>query len=150
MKYVTLTAILSLGVLVACDQPRGVGFGPESYGADIPAGAEVTVFEMPGVRPIPTYAATEGSGPEGAVAFGGAELAAPEANLVLDADAGQYLLRQVDLGGASYVVVQGAAPSQSIPSEILTRTGCLLSGLPTTVRGVRSAPSATVYRLNCS
>ena len=142
--------LVALAALAACEQPRGIGFGPESYGANIPEGAEVTVFELPGIRPIPAYVSAGVSGPEGAVAYGGAGLAQPEANLDLNIDGRQYLLRQVAVGGTIYVVVQGGPAATSIPSEILTRTGCLLTGLPVTVRGVTSAPAATVYALDCA
>ncbi len=144
---VPLAAML---VLVACEQPRGVGFGPESYGPAIPEGAEVTVFELPGVRPIPAYSASGISNPEDIVAFGGASLADPEANLVVETGGRQVLMRQINVGGQGYVVVQGTLPTSGVSSEILTRTGCLLEGLPTSVRGVRTAPEATVYTLDCA
>ncbi len=149
MKALGIVAVASLGVLAACEQDRGVGLGPVGAGGDLTAPQSTRAeFEMVGVAPLPIYRfatneATEVN-PATAITLGGSRLRNADTNLVVEVAGRTYLMRQIELNGANFVVAEGAAPVDSLLLEIRTRTGCLVQTPPL------QSGDAAVYTLDCS
>lgn len=141
-------ALLSVLALSACASEKGVGFATPGGMSAEPPSAETTVISLPGVRPIPVYAAPGAASTAAAAAYGGGALNSPERNLVLSGGTRDALLRQIDMGGASYVVAQGGVPA-ALVVEIRTRTGCLVVPGWDTVP-LSSGETAAVFTLDCS
>ena len=132
--------------LAACSSPRGVGFGPMGSDASrLPQSTSAT-FTMEGVEPLPIYAGTVGgrASPAEALSFRNEELCTPEANLMVTVEARTYGMRQIELNGENFAVVEGAAPVASLPTVLRARTGCLV--MPNPLR----SEDAAVYTLDCS
>lgn len=137
-----------LGLLSACNQPRGVGLGPVGYGGGPGTGPQSTraEYEMGGLEPLPLYRfSTNGAAnPAGALTAGGSDLRTAEWNLTVVVESRTYLMRQIELNGENFVVAEGAAPLASLPSVIRARTGCLVE------TGPLRSKDAAVYTLDCS
>lgn len=101
---------------------------------------------MEGVEPLPIYAGTVGgrASPAEALSFRNEELRTPEANLMVTVEARTYGMRQIELNGENFAVVEGAAPVASLPTVLRARTGCLV--MPNPLR----SEDAAVYTLDCS
>ncbi len=143
-KMACLTALL----LSACATRQGVGFATPGGMAAEPPAPETTTISLPGVRPIPVYAAPGTAGTAAAALYGGGALEEPDRNLVLSGGTSDALLRQIDMDGASYVVTQGGAPTVLV-DEIRTRTGCLVEPGWDTIR-LPTGGAAAVFTLDCS
>lgn len=143
-----LALALVIGVVSGCGGQRGVGLGPIGLGGDpatLPASTR-TEFEMGGVDPLPLYRfGTAGDpSPADAINAGGSDYRLPDRNLPVTVDGQTWHMRQIELNGENFVVVEGAAPTAALPGVIRTRTGCLVDPQP-----LRSEDAA-VYTLDCS
>ena len=142
-KSIILAALLGLA---ACSNPSGVGFG--EMGSDpstLPQGTSAE-FSMDGVEPLPIYvgAIAGQASPAEALSFRNEELRKPEANLIVTVEARTYGMRQIELNGENFAIVEGAAPVASLPTVLRARTGCLV--LPNPLR----SDDAAVYTLDCT
>lgn len=138
----------ALATLAGCEQPQGVGFGPESYAANPGGGPQATSaeFEMAGLEPFPNYSfRTNGANTpaDALTAGGGTTLRGADSNLTVVVESRTYLMRQVTLDDNVYVVAEGAGPVATLPTVIRARSGCLVASNP-----LRSG-DATIYTLNC-
>ena len=142
-QIILATALLGL---VACSDPSGVGFG--EMGSDpstLPPGTRAE-FSMEGVEPLPIYKGTIAgqATPAEALSFRNEELRKEEANLIVTVEARTYGMRQIELNGENFAIVEGAAPVASLPTVLRARTGCLV--MPNPLR----SDDAAVYTLDCT
>ena len=146
MKKAILT-IFALSVLAACNQ-QGVGLGTVGAGGGgvTPPQSTRTEFEMGGVEAPPVYrfSVNGDPSPADAMAAGASVLRTADSNLQVTVESRTYFMRQIQLNGENFVVVEGAAPVASLPGVIKTRTGCLVNPQP-----LRSNDAA-VFTLDCS
>lgn len=147
MKRICGVAILAITALAGCEQDRGVGLGPVGAGGDLtaPQPSRAT-FEMTGLTPLPVYRFAAGGpvNPASAITVGGSRLRGANSNLAVAIGERTYLMRQVEIGDAVFVVAEGARPVDSLPRDIRTRTGCLVATPPL------MSDDAAVYTLDCS
>ena len=138
---------LALLGLAACGaEERGVGFGPMgSEPGTLPQGTSAA-YSLDGVEPLPIYAGTiPGEATPGeALIFRTSELREPSKNLIVTVESRTYGMRQIELNGENYAVVEGAAPVASLPTVLRARTGCLVDASP-----LRSEDAA-VFTLDCT
>ena len=141
-----LAAIVIVGLVGCGDPPRGVGF--DNMGGSPSSGPQPTSaeYEMIGLEPLPLYrgAINGPATPAEALSFRNTELRTPEANLAVTLESRTYGMRQVELNGKNFAIVEGDAPVASMPTHLRARTGCLV--LPGELR----SEDAAVYTLDCT
>ena len=149
MNKALAAAGVFLLALTACNQPQGVGLGTVGAGGEGSPGPQSTrtEFSMAGVEPLPIYRFTTAEAATPALALNAGDnnrLRSPESNLMVTVDSRDYGMRQIELNGENYAVVEGASPVASMPTVLRARTGCLVNPQP-----LRS-DDAAVYTLDCS
>jgi len=139
--FIVLTAL----ALTACGGDRGVGLGPIGYGSEatLPQSTRTEV-EMIGLEKLPLYIFAGEPSPSAASTAGGSKLRGKDANLVVEVEGTTYAMRQIEISGSNFAVVEGGAPVASLPRVVRARTGCLIASAPI------KAKSSTVYPLDCS
>ncbi len=137
--------VLAATLLVACGGERGVGLGQVGYGGSgtLPQSTRTEV-EMIGLEHLPLYRFQGEASPLNAATLGGSPLRRADANVIVEVNGNTYAMRQIEISGSNYAVVEGAAPIADLPRVIRARTGCLVESRPI------QAKAASVYVLDCS